>query len=206
MARTQEQRRDETRRRLLAAAAEVFADRGVDNASVDAIADAAERTSGSIYAHFGSKEGLLFELVDAWKNDVAAAASAEVVTAKTLDERLAALWRNFSHPPSDDAGRWLQLEHELWRWATREGNEEVRVRLTARYREAWGALIEALESWRAEGLIDPKVEPEALAPLVTGLLIGLEMQHRINPKVVDESVAVAGLRQLLGASNGKEPR
>lgn len=78
MARTQEQRRDETRRRLLAAAAEVFADRGVDNASVDAIADAAERTSGSIYAHFGSKEGLLFELVDAWKNDVAAAASAEV--------------------------------------------------------------------------------------------------------------------------------
>ena len=45
-----------------------------------------------------------------------------VSAATTLDERLAALWRNVADPPSD--GRWLALEHELWRYAAR--NDEAR--------------------------------------------------------------------------------
>jgi AcrR family transcriptional regulator len=44
MARTQEERRADTRARLIASGAELFARQGVDGASVDAIADRAGRT------------------------------------------------------------------------------------------------------------------------------------------------------------------
>ncbi|MGH9206548.1 MAG: helix-turn-helix domain-containing protein, partial [Acidimicrobiales bacterium] len=52
---TQEERKAETRARLLAAAADLFAGQGIEAVSVDAVAEAAGRTSGAVYAHFGSK-------------------------------------------------------------------------------------------------------------------------------------------------------
>src|SRR4051794_41939512 len=113
---TQGERRAETRERLLAAAAELFAERGIEGSSVDAIAERAERTSGAIYDHFGGKEGLLFALLEGWVDDVAAVISAELLTADTLDQRLTALWRNVTHPPAGD-DRWIHLEHELWSYA-----------------------------------------------------------------------------------------
>src|SRR4051812_6342390 len=113
-ARTQAERRADTRSRLLEAAAKRFAADGIDGASIDAIADDADRTSGAVYAHFGSKEGLLTALLDSWKNDVVVAATAEITTASSAAERLASLWRNFADPPTDDGTSWVQLEHELW--------------------------------------------------------------------------------------------
>src|SRR5262245_20352359 len=111
-ARTQAERRAETRDRLLRAAAARFAADGIERASIDAIADDADRTSGAVYGHFGSKEGLLTAVVEAWKNEVVVAATAEMSTATTTEERLAALWRNFADPPGDGAA-WVQLEHEF---------------------------------------------------------------------------------------------
>src|SRR5207248_2812260 len=113
MARTQEERRIETRGRLLEAAAELFAEHGIDGASVDAIADAAGRTSGALYGHFASKEGVLTALLDGWLHDVAAAILADFVNAPTFDDRLRALWSNVADPPGREGSRWVQLEHEL---------------------------------------------------------------------------------------------
>src|ERR1700758_4919387 len=50
---------EETRERLLLAAADVFARRGYDGARVADIAAAADVSSGALYAHFGSKAELL---------------------------------------------------------------------------------------------------------------------------------------------------
>ncbi len=49
----------ETRQRLLAAAAAVFAERGYDGTRVADIASAAGVSNGALYAHFGSKAELL---------------------------------------------------------------------------------------------------------------------------------------------------
>jgi AcrR family transcriptional regulator len=199
MPRTQAQRRAATRERLLQAAAARFAAEGIDRASVDAIADDADRTSGSVYAHFGSKEGLLTALLDSWKSDVVVAATAEVSVAATPDERLAAIWRNVADPPGEGAS-WLQLEHELWLYATR--NEGARDCLAQRYRDVWEQVRAELALWRTSGEIDPPVPDRALGPLLVALLVGLEMQHRLDPDAVDEEVAHAGLAALLGAVTG----
>jgi AcrR family transcriptional regulator len=195
MARTQAARRADTRERLLAAAAARFAAEGIERASVDAIAEDAERTSGALYAHFGSKEGLLTALLDSWKHEMVVAATAEMTAATSINEQLAAVWRNFADPPGD-GDRWVQLEHELWLYATR--HDGARERLAQRYRDVWAQVRDEMEAWRATGEVDPPVSSDALAPLLVALLIGLEMQHRLDPDAVDDEVALAGLAALLG--------
>lgn len=53
--------KEETRRRLVAAAAQVLKTAGLNGASVERISQAAGVTHGAIYKHFGSKEDLLRE-------------------------------------------------------------------------------------------------------------------------------------------------
>src|SRR3954462_5007786 len=54
----------ETRAALLAAAEQVFAERGYRSASVDAVVAAAGLSKGAFYWHFKSKDDLLFALLD----------------------------------------------------------------------------------------------------------------------------------------------
>ena len=185
---TQGERRTATREALLTAAARLIADQGIDQASVDAIAREAGRTSGALYDHFGSKEGLLFALLEGWVDDVAAVVAAELVTALTVHEQMAALWHNFSDPAVGD-GRWLELEHELWAFATR--NAAARERLAERYRAAWGA-IDADHVWasRADG--------SAVGPVLVGMLLGLAMVRRIDPGTLTDDMAVAALCSVVG--------
>ena len=189
---TQEDRRATTRRRLLDAAADLFAERGIDAASIDAIAEKADRTSGAVYDHFGGKEGLLFALLDGWVDDVAAVISEELSTVTTLDDWLRMLWRNVSSPVVGD-GRWIALEHDLLAYAVR--NPAARDHLARRYRGAWMPLGVALQE-RGGG------SAEAGVALI-GVLLGLEMMHRVDPDAVPDDLAIAALRGMLqGTTRG----
>ena len=182
---TQEERRAQTRQALLDAAAELFAARGIDEASIDAVAEAAGRTSGAVYDHFGGKEGLLFALLESWVDDVTAVIGAELTAAHSLDEQMAALWRNVSRPVAGD-GRWIGLEHELWRYASR--HEGARARLAERYRTAWAGID---SEWAGPD--------RPVGPAVIGLLLGLEMMHRIDPGAVSDDIAIRALRGVVAA-------
>ncbi len=184
---TQEERRAETRALLLDAAAELFATRGIEASSIDAIAAAAGRTSGAVYGHFGGKEGLLAALLEAWVDDVSAVIGAELLAATTLDERLAALWRNVADPPSGGT-RWIELEHELWTYAVR--HDEARAYLARRYRAAWAGVDAAAQEWTDD-------ESTGVGPAVIGLLLGLEMMRRIDPSAVPDALAIDALRGVV---------
>src|SRR5580658_3699842 len=62
---TPERRRQQTREHLLAAAAEVFAERGFHGASLDEVAAVAGFTKGAVYSNFRNKEGLFLALFQA---------------------------------------------------------------------------------------------------------------------------------------------
>jgi AcrR family transcriptional regulator len=192
---TQGERRAETRERLLAAAAELFAARGIEASSVDAIAERAERTSGAIYDHFGGKPGLLFALLEGWTDSAAAVIGAEVATATTLEERLAAIWRNVATPPAGDHGRWIRLEHELWSYAARD--DIALEHLARRYRAAWRAIDDALAEWAVDEGREPPTT--SAGPAIIGVLLGLEMMRRIDPDAVDDTTAVSALLGAVGA-------
>ena len=192
---TQGERRADTRQRLLDAAADLFATRGIEASSVDAIAERAERTSGAIYDHFGGKEGILFALLEGWVDDAAAVIAAELLAAPpTWDDRLAAIWRNVSQPAAGRE-RWILLEHELWSFAARD--ERAREHLARRYQELWSSLDGAVGEWAAD---DGQPAPTRSAgAAIVGVLIGLDMMRRVDPTAIDDRTAVATLRGAIGA-------
>ena len=55
---------DETRSRILDAAADVFADKGYHNARMDEIVAASHTSKGGVYHHFPSKNYIFFALID----------------------------------------------------------------------------------------------------------------------------------------------
>lgn len=194
--RQRQARSEETRNRLVEAAAEVIARHGIEGASVDAISDQADRTSGSLYGQFGSKDALVVELLDRSKDVVAERIAAELEAADSVEDRLRALWRNFADPP-DTARDWLRLEHELWVWATRSGNGPAHARLADRYRTEFTLLAATLAEWQAAGDIDPPLDPARMAAVLVSHLIGLEMTHRLDPGALDEDAVVTSLTALL---------
>ncbi len=196
MAQTQQERKAETRALLLAAAADLFAEQGIDAVSVDAVAEAAGRTSGAVYAHFGSKQGLLLALLDSWKDSVLTVLLAEVAMTDSPTGQLAAVWGNVSDTSDERSGRWALLEQELWLRAARDPEvaEVIRVRnaearrFSARQLAGWSSAVEAR----------PVAEPEELAVLMKALLTGLAMQRRLEPDTVTDELALRGLSAFLG--------
>ncbi|MEU1971165.1 helix-turn-helix domain-containing protein [Microbacterium sp. NPDC019599] len=71
-------RRDVTRQRLRDAAAEVFAEVGLDGASVEAICERAGFTRGAFYSNFETKEELFLELAGIVARERVAAVQARI--------------------------------------------------------------------------------------------------------------------------------
>jgi AcrR family transcriptional regulator len=195
VARTQQQRKADTRDRLLAAAAQLFADHGIDAVSVDVVAEAAGRTSGAVYDHFGSKQGMLLALLDVWEQSLVTVIAAEFELATDVAERLRAVADNLIAHPSEETGRLLLLERELALRAARD--PQVAAALRTRAAEAHDRMARGFASWMAEGVIEPVADPDTLATVFRALVVGLEMHHRLDPAAVDVEVVTAALGRLL---------
>jgi len=200
MARTQGERKAETRARLLAAAAELFADQGVDAVSVDAVAEAAGRTSGAVYAHFGSKQGLLLALLDSWKDSVLTVLLAEVAVSDSPAGQLGAVWANVSDASDRESSRWPLLEHELWLRAARD--PEVADVVRVRNAEAIRYSARHIDAWTVAVGATPGARPDELAVLLKALLTGLGIQKRLDPDTVPDDLALRGLAALVGLPVG----
>jgi AcrR family transcriptional regulator len=196
VAQTHDERKAETRARLLTAAAALFAGHGIDAVSVDAVAEAADRTSGSVYAHFGSKQGLLLALLDSYQETVRTILLAEVAVSQTARRQLAAVWENVADASGEVAGQRSLLEHELWLRAARD--EQVAEVFRVRNAEERQFSSRQLAGWAEAVSAELPADPEGSAILIKALLTGLAMQRRLDPELVTDDLAVAGLSALLG--------
>ena len=194
-ARTQEERKAATRARLIAAAADLFARKGFHAVSAEAVADAADRTTGALYNHFGGKDGLLLALVEQWLDESAARILAGVEEATDLNGRLRALWSDSLVSRDPDAELWLLLEFELWLHGAR--NAEFADRLATRNEERRCNLAVPLQAWAKDEGLGKLRHPERCAGLVIALLLGTAMQQRLDPSAFTSADVVAGLRAIL---------
>jgi AcrR family transcriptional regulator len=80
-------RREATRARLLEAAAQVFAETGLDAASVEAVCERAGFTRGAFYSNFESKDELFLELCSATARAQIAAVRERVTRVEAGDAR-----------------------------------------------------------------------------------------------------------------------
>ncbi len=199
MGRTQEERRADTRARLLAAAADLFARKGFHAVSADAVAGAADRTTGALYDHFGGKEGLLLALVEAWMEQTVADLRPALDQMSSLDDRLAGVWRGLARSGSDNTDAWLLLEFELWLHGVRD--PLIGTAVAARFDVARRSMAEALERWADEFDFTLAADPIEVAGQVVALVVGAAFQSRLDPTSMPEGVVVSGLRRLLGAAD-----
>jgi len=198
MARTQQERKADTRARLLDAAASLFAERGVDAVSVDSVAEAAGRTSGAVYAHFGSKQGLLLALLDEWSHSLVTVITAEFELSSDVERRLRAVATNVVTSPTDQTSRLLLLERELWLRAARD--PEIALAMQARARRAHDRLTRGFARWIEQGIIEASAPPDVLATVFQAVIVGLEMQRRIDPDSLPLEDAVAALSTVLATA------
>lgn len=196
MARTQEQRRAETRGLLLTAAADLFAHKGFHATSAEAVATAADRTTGALYDHFGGKEGLLVALVEQWVEQTIVDLTAALEDTPALDDRLGALWSGVVQRDVATGDAWLLLEFELWLHAVRD--PQLSVVGAERFAVMRDGLAGALEQWAEEFGFELPSSPPAVATQVIALLLGAAFQYRLDAAAVPQDLVADGLRRLLG--------
>lgn len=179
--------REEVRRRLLDAAAEVLVTHGYGAASVEVITEAAGLSRGALYSNFADKDDLYLDLLDEIERNQIAELAAIFEEHQDLGrflERLAARGRAGVH----DSRSHVILHTELWLLAMR--NPEVRERLATIHRRG----IEAIATLVRDADID--LSPDEIAATVAAVSDGLLMQRLLDPDSVREGLHVDVLRTL----------
>ncbi len=192
--RTREERRAETRERLLDAAAKVFNRLGYHGASLEAVAEAAGFTKGAVYSNFATKQDLFLALLDR-NNDARVSATEQALGSWSLEQAIEMTPEALRAQARSDEG-WDLLTIEFFLAAMRD--PELRKRLVAGTREAWqryGVVMD--ERIRMAGL-HPGFTGAQLAQLINAFASGLLLQYYLDPEGTDLDAAARALRRIAG--------
>ncbi|MEV0586691.1 TetR family transcriptional regulator [Nonomuraea sp. NPDC050310] len=185
-----EQTSQESRELILAAAAELFAEKGYRQTTFIDVAARSGISRGSIPWHFGSKEGLLLAVLERSMERVRATlAQAPPEAFEVGIEALLAT-------PTTKLFVTLLVE-------ALEPDSPIR----ERYAEIHAALREHCRRWLETRALPPEVPVDALAVAVIGAGIGIHQQWLLAPEQVDFGQALGALRFLVeGAAPAEQTR
>jgi TetR/AcrR family acrAB operon transcriptional repressor len=178
----------ESRRLLMEAAAELFAEKGYRQTSFIDIAERAGISRGSIPWHFGNKLGLLKAVVE-----------------DHLQSGLAGFARSddqASEHPMDAVVRFIRLPATgLFITLLSEAVEKDSP-IREHYARLHSVLREALQEQIPAGALPPGASPEAFAVLLVGMVIGVHAQWRVAPDAVDLDAFRSAVGALFPAGLG----
>jgi AcrR family transcriptional regulator len=200
---TQERRRQLTRDHLLAAAAQVFAERGFHGATLDEVARVAGFSKGAVYSNFESKDDLFLALFKAgYEHEmarlVATLEASDVPPADRLSDFVSLIQDESHEAPTSPL-----LQMEFWLYAAR--NAEARARLATIDDEAVAASANLLRNLREEEGLEPLEDPERVARVIEVLFRGISLLRIMQPEVVDDrllKVAIEFVARGLGTTVG----
>jgi AcrR family transcriptional regulator len=182
---TRDQRRAQTRERLLLAARRVFARRGYHAASVDEIAEEAGFSSGALYSNFEGKEDLFVALMES-----------------ELEAHARELEQAVGHPASiterarGGAQQWMaiierepamvMLFMEFWAYAMRD--PLVRPKIAARFAEVRAMITKLVADGARELDLELELPAEQLAIAIDALADGIARQKIADPEAVPDDL------------------
>jgi AcrR family transcriptional regulator len=192
------------RERILQAACDLIAERGIGGARIAQIAKAAGVSTALVHYHFRTREVLLAETLD-YAFDVAAAVrlranadGGESATDGSAARRLADVVEQ-SLPDTDPGRREWQLWAELWLGAARDpGLRPIAAQMYARYR-SW--IATAVAEGIATGEFAP-VDPAETADLAMALIDGLGLRVLLG----DPAMPLDRARERIGECLARELR
>jgi AcrR family transcriptional regulator len=186
----------QTRERLLGAAAKVFARRGYHRATVDEIASEAGFTIGALYSNFAGKEELFLALADRQVEErvVEVSAIAEAAEGEDPGKDAAEQLRAFLERDPD----WPLLFYEFWSLSVR--NPELQGELAKRRDAIRDALAETLERVAKRHGFELRFPAPALATAIAASLNGLAFERAADPKALPDEVFAEFVTAVLGCA------
>ncbi len=189
-----QQRAEETRARILEAAAECFAQQGYEAASVADICERAGVSKGAFYHHFPSNQDLFMALLSDWLEALDAGlrrAQAEAANVPSALRDMAGMVGFVLM----SAGERLPMFLEFWTHAARDPDIwAATIAPYRRYREFFADLVRA---GIAEGSLRP-VEAETAAQIIVSLAVGTILQGLLDPQGADWSQSLRqGIEMIL---------
>jgi AcrR family transcriptional regulator len=191
---TPERRRQQTREYLLAAAAEVFAERGFHGATLDEVAAVAGYTKGAVYSNFKSKDDLFLALLESRYEAAMDSLRAYLDTAAEPHQAADFLDRITAELDDASTNAWGPLYQEFLVYAMR--NEEARAKLAELERADVQSLAALIAAERERHGIQDTHTVEQAARFVVALMRGLITMRLIDGSVVDHSMVAAILDYL----------
>jgi AcrR family transcriptional regulator len=184
-----------SRERLIEAATGLFAERGYRDASVQAIGEAAGISRGSIFWHFGSKEGLLWAVVQRaftrWEAETLVPEVGDARGEAAIRRALRAHRRFLA-----DEGGTLRLLFVLMFEAL-----GPRPELAGEFARLHRDLRELATPWLEEAVADgdfrSDVDPETIVTLIIATLGGIVYQYLLDADAVDLDRCYADLERVL---------
>ncbi|WP_409495313.1 TetR/AcrR family transcriptional regulator [Amycolatopsis sp. cmx-11-12] len=191
---TREESREQTRQRLLTAAAELFAERGVNGTSVEQIAERAGFTRGAFYGNFDGKHELVVELLRRRTQREAEEVTALRDGVGSFAEMMDRL-RAWNVERAEHLGGWLTLRTELALYALR--NPEARP-LVGEGEKSTRALLEtSIKTELAARGVEPPADPAFLALILHALEDGLLLQRFLSPEGTGDEDVVDAVQLLM---------
>jgi AcrR family transcriptional regulator len=204
---TRKERQARTRSRLMRSAAKVFCKRGLQQASIDEVAEDAGYTKGAFYANFKSKEELFLAMLDERfaerLEEIESAASSD----EDFEDQARRAGADFARYVAADP-EWERLFFEFTTYAAR--NEEFRQELVTRYRAIRERIAAILARRCEEAGVVPPVSPEQISQMTFAMANGYALEKLLEPDAVPEElyatmlvIFFAGVRAL--AADAQHP-
>ena len=167
---TRDEKKALTRRRLLDAAAEVFAHRGFAATSLDEVAEVAGFSKGAVYSNFAGKEDLFLSVLDEHVTRQMLDIRGEIDVTHTAGEQVMEAGQRFMDLFQRERA-WYLLSFEFLVYAAR--NPEFQVEFAARQRAQREAVVAMLKENAAAMEIPMSLPPERMAVALEALANGI---------------------------------
>lgn len=189
-----ELKQQQTRERLLEAAAAVFARRGYHIATLEEVAAEAGFTKGAVYSNFESKEALFLALVDRELEKRAEEIGAVVDAAASTGDIEGEAERQFQRFIGDEP-HWPFLFFEFFAYGARRS--DLRSEFIKRRRAVHGVIADGLRREAERYGLDLPVPAEQLAVAFEALMNGLAFNRVLDPGSVPDGLFGLAMSRLV---------
>jgi len=199
MTTTSDQPATDRKAAILAAALAVFSEKGIAAATIDDIRHASQASVGSIYHHFGTKEGIAAALFAQGLDDYWRKLIAGIAAAPTAERAICALvgthvtWIT-SRP---DLARFLFARRQA---VSPEHEQAMRARTAGYFKMA----MDQMKPWFKQGVLR-RLPPELYGPLLLGPAQELARNWLGGRTTLDPQAAVAELAGAAWRSLATDP-
>jgi AcrR family transcriptional regulator len=180
---TRKEKQAATRTLLMKAAAKVCAKRGLQQASIDEVAEEAGYTKGAFYANFASKEELFLAMLDERFGEELERIEQALRADRPPDEAARAAGESFMSFMRSDP-EWERLYLEFVGYAARD--DEFRQELLTRLRAMDARLAEIYRRWTEEIGITPPIPIEEITLMTSIMADGFLLRQQLDPALGGE--------------------